>query len=474
MIKLVIDNIVVETNEGTTILEAAKQVGIEIPHFCYHPSLSKPANCRLCAVEVKGHDQPVMSCQQEVAPGMEVLTNSSLALDTRRQVLEFILINHPVDCPVCDQSGECKLQDYYQAYSLQPSRFAEKKVAKTKARPIGKQVILDAERCVECTRCIRFCEEITKTKELVITKRSDQSEIAVFPDQQLDNPYSLCTVDLCPVGALTSRDFRFLKRVWFLETRPSICAACANGCNIYVDHADGKVFRFRARENQDINKYWLCDQGRLSYKKNNAQDRITRPFIYIDHKPIYVSWPKAISEVIKLIVETDSQDMVGVLSATATNEENQAFFELYKDELKVSQICYSGLDEDYSFGDNFLRKADRNPNQKGVWQITKQRLEKPGHYGYIILDGISPNELARIAHAKPKWMVLVTTQHNLDISFPNIVLPKATHLEQAGSFINFSGIEQRFEKVLEPKDEALSGVEIARLIGSHCKEPFGS
>jgi len=191
--------------------------------------------------------------------------------------MEFILINHPIDCPVCDQAGECKLQEYYMEHDLKDSRMSEEKVHKDKAIPLGPNVMLDMERCILCSRCTRFCDEITKTGELCFTERGDHTELTAYPGRQLDNPYSLNTVDLCPVGALTSRDFRFKQRVWFLKTTDSICPGCATGCNIRVQHNKGVVYRLLPRENDAVNQCWMCDEGRDTYKPVLAQNRLRSP-----------------------------------------------------------------------------------------------------------------------------------------------------------------------------------------------------
>jgi len=496
MIKLTIDGKLIEVEEGLTILEAAKRLGINIPHFCYHPALSIAGNCRMCAVEVEGQSKPVMSCREPVKDGMAVHTTSSMALDLRRSVLEFMLINHPIDCPVCDQSGECLLQDYYFEHSLGPSRFGEEKVRKPKAVRIGPNVMLDAERCIECTRCIRFCEEITKTNELTMELRSDDSKITVFKRHALDNPYSLCTVDLCPVGALTSSDFRFKKRVWFLTSSPSICNSCATGCNILIDHHDNIVYRYRPRENTEINGPWLCDEGRLSYKKINAENRLLFPYVVADGKHKRVSWGEALIHIAGLIRSLKSHEIAGILSARSTVEENEAFAAFLRDVIKTPNIYWSGLDPDLNFADRLLRDSDRNPNTKGVTAITQNRLDKTAKArGYFILDWLTNEELTSTITSKPDWVVLITSHLSLPLckpvpseveggepegvdryseqSLPSltlpykgrglscVLLPKATFAEQAGTFVNRKGMRQRFEMAIEPRGETLSAVDIA-------------
>ena len=234
MPKVTIDGVEVEVAAGTNVLEAAKQAGIEVPHYCYHPGLSIAGQCRLCMVDIDRVPRPQISCNMTVADGMVVHTKTERVVETRRSVMEFHLINHPLDCPVCDQAGECWLQIYYMRHGLYDPRMADEKVHKPKALPLGPHVMLDAERCILCSRCVRFCDEITGTGELGIFHRGDHSEIGLFPGATLENKYSGNVIDICPVGALTDRDFRFQVRVWYLDSARSVCTGCARGCNVDV------------------------------------------------------------------------------------------------------------------------------------------------------------------------------------------------------------------------------------------------
>jgi NADH-quinone oxidoreductase subunit G len=274
MPKLTIDGKEITVEPGTKVIEAIKRLGIFIPHYCYHPGLSIAGNCRICMVDVEKSPKPQIACNTDCADGMVVRTDTDRAKETRRHVLEFLLINHPLDCPVCDQAGECWLQDYYMRFGLYDARFYEQKVKKPKAVPIGPTVMLDAERCILCSRCVRFSDEITKTSELGIVNRGDHSEIAVHPDKELNNKYSGNVVDICPVGALTDRDFRFKCRVWYLKKADSICPGCARGCNTEIhynldrpQHGGGdRVMRLKPREYPEVNQWWMCDAGRYGYK----------------------------------------------------------------------------------------------------------------------------------------------------------------------------------------------------------------
>ena len=283
-VTLSIDGKQVQVPKGTNIIEAAKCAGVDIPHYCYHPHLSVAGNCRMCQIAVKGMPKMTIACNTTATEGMEVSTHntSKEVADAQAATLEFILINHPLDCTVCDQAGHCKLQDYHFEYNARPSRFLEEKVHKVKALPLGPTVMLDGERCIMCTRCIRFCDEITKTSELGMLNRGDQSVIAVSPGRELANPLSGSVVDLCPVGALTHRQWRFNTRIWFTNQTDSICPGCSTGCSVKVAERDGQVVHVKARRNDAVNKEWLCDEGRYGFERFLPAERIVEPFSNLD------------------------------------------------------------------------------------------------------------------------------------------------------------------------------------------------
>lgn len=297
-VSLIIDGRRITVAKGTNIIEAARQAGIDVPHYCYHPALSVPANCRICQVKVTGQPKLAVACHAQVAEGMEVFTHhtSEEVRAAQAGTMEFILINHPLDCTVCDQAGHCKLQDYHYEYNAKPSRFLEQKEHKVKAEPLGPHVILDGERCIMCTRCVRFCDEITKTGELGLLNRGDRSVIAINPGKELNNPLSGTVVDLCPVGALTHRDWRFNTRIWFTQQTDSICPGCSTGCNVKVAERDGRVVQVKARPNYQVNKEWLCDEGRYGFDRFLSADRILSP--WVNGKE--ASWDAALAESMRL------------------------------------------------------------------------------------------------------------------------------------------------------------------------------
>ncbi len=282
-VNIILDGKEVAVPKGLNVIEAARHAGTEIPHYCYHQNLSIAGNCRMCQVHIEGFPKGGMeiACNAIVKEGMKISTQetSKQVKDAQAATLEFILINHPLDCTVCDQAGHCKLQDYHFDYNAKPSRFLEEKEHKVKAEPLGPTVMLDGERCIMCTRCIRFCDEVTQTSELGMLNRGDKSVIAVNQGKVLDNPLSGTVVDLCPVGALTHKEWRFNTRIWFTKQTDSICPGCSTGCNVKAAVRDGEVVQVKARMNQAVNKEWLCDEGRYGFNRFLPEQRLTAPFV---------------------------------------------------------------------------------------------------------------------------------------------------------------------------------------------------
>jgi NADH-quinone oxidoreductase subunit G len=281
LVTIVIDGRTVSVPKGMNLIEAAKLAGIEIPFYCYHPHLSIAGNCRMCQVAIKGQPKLNIACNTGAQEGMEVSTHlsSKEVEDAQAATLEFILINHPLDCTVCDQAGHCKLQDYHYDYNARPSRFLENKEHKVKAQPLGPTVMLDGERCIMCTRCIRFCDEVTGTSELGMLNRGDRAVIAVNPDRVLDNPLSGTVVDLCPVGALTHSEWRFNTRIWFTKQTDGICPGCSTGCNAKVAVRDHEIVQVKARRNDAVNKEWMCDEGRYGFPRFLPESRVLVPSV---------------------------------------------------------------------------------------------------------------------------------------------------------------------------------------------------
>ena len=268
MVKCTINGKEVEVEKGTTVIQAFKQLDEDIAHYCWHPGLSIAGVCRLCMVEIEGNPRLQIACNTPVQDGMVISNQSEMVKDAVKWGLDFHLINHPLDCPICDQAGECGLQDQYMQFGQYDPEMGKQKVKKRKVVDLGERVVLDSERCILCSRCVRFTEEVSKTNELGIFNRGDRSEIGTFEDKPLNNKYSVNTVDICPVGALTSKDFRFRQRVWFLKDKPSVCTGCSTGCSIDVYYNKEGVWRVKPRHSE-VNGYWMCDEGREIYKSVN-------------------------------------------------------------------------------------------------------------------------------------------------------------------------------------------------------------
>ncbi len=457
MVSLVIDGSRVQVPEGTTVLEAARSVDIAIPYFCYHPKLSIAGNCRVCAVEVKGAPNPVISCREVCRDGMEVQTSSTMALDARLSALEFILINHPLDCPVCDCAGECDLQDYYFAHSCKPSRFTEKKVKKAKALHAGPQVMLDQERCISCTRCVRFCEEVAGSHEIGLTGRGDHQRITA--EGSLTNPYSLCTVDICPVGALTEKAFRFKKRVWLLDSAATVCTGCATGCNAWLDHEGGVPYRLRPRENAAVNGPWMCDAGRMTYQKLVSAERVLVPLLREGSGIREASWELALTSVAARLEGIKSAHITAVLSPHATLEELAAFSALFH-HMNIDTVVMENAENDQKFGDTVLRDADRAPNTRGMKLFATQPFPVKLTCDTLIAVGtLSAQTHKAIAKAAPSYAVSVAAYDTP--AWAHAVLPMAPIEEQEGTLINRTNRLQRTHEAYAPRGTSRTGWRIA-------------
>jgi NADH-quinone oxidoreductase subunit G len=475
----------VDVPKGTPIIRAAAMLGFNIPHFCYHPALSSPANCRMCLVEVEKARKLEPSCYLKCADGMVVHTESPKVIAARRAVMEFILVNHPVDCPICDQAGECKLQDYYMAYDHKPSRLGTQKNAKAKVYPIGPNVVYDGERCILCTRCVRFCDEITGTSELTVIERGDRSEIRTFPGKELDNDYSMNVTDICPVGALTTRDFRFKCRVWLMSSTDSVCTGCSRGCNVYMEHYQGTVQRYRPRFNPEVNEYWMCDSGRLSYKKlhDNRQVAIRVP------GQDDVSWPRAAR-----ILATTVQDLRAqgagfaiVVSAQASTESLAAAKHFASTVLGGASVYWAG--EPDGNQDAFLIRADKNPNRAGIAAVFGDEVlsrdaralladAQAGAFSAVWMMGsaIDLDEAQKAAlvtaFARLKFVAVQSAWRSPLQEIATAVLPAATHAEQEGTFINGDGAVQAFWQAFAPKEHALPDWQIFQRIARAAGAPM--
>jgi NADH-quinone oxidoreductase subunit G len=472
MVKITIDGKEIEARDGDTVLNAALAAGIEIPHFCYHPAFAPEGSCRLCLVEVQGSPKLELACATPVKPGLVIATSTQPVFEARRSVLEFFLADHPLDCPICDKAGECDLQNYYQAYGLYDVSFHEPKEKHEKKVRIGEKLLLDRERCVLCTRCVRFLRETTKTHELGIVQRGVRSEISTYDGEGVRNDYSGNLVDLCPVGAITDLDFRFKTRTWFFARGESICPLCSRGCNIYVDFHPGfaripgsaKVYRIRPRTNETVNRHWICDFGRYGYAgllKSRCQNILERRGGQ-EARATWDSVYQSLAPKIQKLHSTKKPDQIAViLTSWLSNEELFLAKKLFKDDLSVRKIYFA--DPAPGQGDGFLLEADRSPNQRGARELGFD--PKPvgleefcQNTELLFIFGPHLAETHSLADLKPaldkiETKILVTSRLNGLESLVDYVLPASSLHEKSGSFTNSAGIVQKFAAVCHPRTE---------------------
>ncbi len=484
MPKVVIDGRTVEVPAGTNLIEAGLQVGVQIPHYCYHPRLSVVGQCRMCMVEIEGMPKLQAACSTQVMKdGMVVKTASPTAVEAQRAIMEFLLINHPLDCPICDQAGECGLQDYSfkhgQAFSR--FRFEEKRTYPEKERiPLGPSVLLNMNRCIQCTRCIRFTQEISKTSELAFFERGSHAEIGTFPGKPLDNPLAANVVDICPVGALTSTRFRFTERVWNLDRRPSICTGCDAGCNITIEHRRGSIKRYKPRFNPAVNDYWICDFGRGSYERYQGQARLTFPQLQRAGTRQPASWREALDAVASALRARRDDGVVAFLGSGFLSTEEAfllAKLSAVVDAPHRSIWVDSGPARSIPNPAGGVTGRDASPNRRGA----ELAGLVPGAAGIdaeaLLLDGaaarcavlvVADSDFGKAAH-DPKVVERLREAAVLVVMgwadtplarVADIVLPAATHAEREGTFVNVDWRLQRFERAYPAPAQVRPALEI--------------
>jgi NADH-quinone oxidoreductase subunit G len=476
---------------GQSIIRAAYDQGIEIPHYCWHPGLSAPANCRMCLVEIlpaanarammldvlewdpklgdyRSAQKPKLlpACQMNAVDGQEVKADTSPHVQqARKAVQESLLLNHPVDCPICDQAGECRLQDYWLEYQKTPKRMRDEPVHKPKAEIFGDTIVYDGERCVMCTRCIRFMDEVAQDPVLDMRERGNLNEVFVAPGRKLEGHYTFMTEHVCPVGALTTKDFRFKARVWFLRTAKSVCQGCATGCNAHLDFdaRNNKVFRYRPRDNEAVNKYWMCDEGMLTYKRAHEHR------LFEAKLGGRVAGLLAALEAARKLFEGVDRETIGVvLSAQHSLEDNWAMLELARTFLGTKNIYYSRDGDGYE--DKILIHKDKNSNTRGVKELAPEAKPFDG----LIVDATS----ARVSHvialgsAAPqrteddlgtlkglRALVTIATNEGPLSDAAHVILPAASWAEASGTYVNAKGMKQVAEKSIELLGSARPGWE---------------
>ena len=480
MPKFTLDGKEISFESGETVMEAAWREGIEIPHYCWHPGLSIAANCRMCLVHVESGRQMAMpqlafdeakgeyvpstkpklqpACQLAAAEDMVVSSTNDEVKTAQASVQEFLLLNHPVDCPICDQAGECKLQDYYYEHQGTLKRKLTEPVHKPKGVRFGPTIVYDAERCIMCTRCIRVCDEVAKDHVLDMRERGNKNEIVLAPGRELDHKYTLMTEHVCPVGALTSQDFRFKARVWFLKSAQGVCTGCATGCNTHVDYdpRNGKIYRLRPRDNAEVNQFWMCDDGMMTYTRHDT-DRLLMPTVGRGEERVPVGEDEALDLASEKLNAVDASKLAVVLSAQHTTEDNLALARL---------AAALGAERHYLAalggweGDDILRSEDRNPNRAGATQAVGggtlksvpdlvADVQSGAVQGVLALGWATAEKLEELAPLVALDCVVSLTSHVGALpAAASVAIPVADTFELAGSFVNGNGLTQAFQPTL--------------------------
>lgn len=499
MPQIIIDGQHIEAAAGKTIIEAALDNGINIPHFCWHPALSVAGNCRMCLVnvgsikrsadgtiELDEQGKPAVNympklqigCATPITDGMVIDTQNHKTENAQNAVMEFLLVNHPLDCPICDEAGQCKLQEYGFKHSTGKSRFDEQKVHKPKRVELGPNIIFDGERCISCSRCIRFADEIAEQPVLSFVQRGDKVTIETFPGTTFDSPYSMNVIDICPVGALTSTDFRFKTRVWEMSFNDSVCTGCSRGCNIKIGVRDNTVMRIEPRTNMNVNEYWMCDDGRLSahYDLVN-QNRISEPAIRVNDTLNQTTWNDAYSAAANLLTGIKHQEIMVIGSSFASNEDNYVLAKFAKNVLHTNNVDFVRHYDD-SYADKFLRTNDRSPNAHGAWESGIAHHPQHGTsidhvadkiaQGFIKAVYVMDENIAlhpKIGAVLDKLQVLIVHSHhdNETVRKAHVVFPSAMYAESEGTYTNVNKRVQHFTPAVVTKEnERTMGMKMSR------------
>ena len=486
LINVQIDGVWTQMPKGLNAVEAARRVGKFIPHYCYHPKLAIVGNCRMCLIETGGPKldasrapvldasgkpeinwvpRPAIGCATNLTEGMAIRTDSPLVQECRRGVMEFLLINHPLDCPICDQAGECKLQEYSVQYGNDHSRFVEEKVKKPKRVDIGERIVLDDERCIMCSRCIRFAKDTVHDDVLGFTERGSHTTLAVHPGQRFDNNYSLNTVDICPVGALTSKDFRFQMRVWFLKETKSICTNCATGCNTILGSRESTLYRMTPRENEAVNSEWMCDQGRLGFHYIHDPKRLMQPIARRGPDLTPLAWSEIIPQVAERLKQFVPEQIGIVASGRLTNEEAFLLAEIRR--VLGGDAVLTDYVPRFGVADGILRSADLNPNTRGVTLMglsnggssladLRRSIDAGQIRALLVLHEDLTAEAGWAGATLQKLDLLVTLGllRNATTDRADFILPGASFAEKRGSMINGAGRLQRLNRAIPSPGQA--------------------
>ena len=467
MITVTIDDVPVTVPEGTNLVEATLAAGIQIPTYCYHPGLSVVGQCRICFVEIEGLPRLVTACSTPVQNEMVVHTSSERVKEARAAVMEFLLENHPLDCPVCDQAGECGLQDYSVEHGLDTTHMVDdrRRYSGLERRMIGPHVVQNQNRCIHCTRCVRFTEEISETHDLTMKARGNHSYIGTFDGEPLDNPWSACVADVCPVGALTVNEFRFRARVWHLEETETLCPGCSIGCNVHLGHLEDQVHRFVPRFNQEVNGWWMCDYGRLL--ADGLNDRaFDRPIARAQDGARAVSWDEALK-----LVAGKLRDAPRPLVVASANLSNEALFAIRRNFVEGARIevvvpIESGTERKIKNGrDQWIVSTDAHPNSAGARNMGLSTVDAADLEGYfrdgdgplLILDSGAHSWLAGEAAAQAvsnRWVAVMARNRTPIVDGADLILPTTSWAEEEGSYTSSTGKTQFARSALEPAGQA--------------------
>lgn len=495
-----IDGKEIAVPKGTNVIEAARLVNVDVPHYCYHPKLTIVGNCRMCLIEmgmpavdpvtkapiidpatgqqkINWIPRPQIGCGTNVSPGLHVRTTSPMVKDAREGVMEFLLINHPLDCPICDQAGECKLQEQSTGYGRGYSRFVEQKNVKPKRTQLGPRVTLDDERCILCSRCIRFSKEIAKDDVLGFVDRGSYSTLTCFPGKQLANNYSLNTVDICPVGALTSTDFRFKMRVWFLRQTNSIDIETSVGANTVVWSREGQIYRITPRRNDGVNDTWMPDSGRDLFKSLKSPDRLAAAG----------SLDPLVARASELFKANTSAGAVAIVGSGRSSLEEQFLTKKLADALQATTSLVSRVGP----GDKLLVSADKNPNVRGALvtgllsALPSQKLTAlaaaidSGKVKVVVsvgedlaAAGLNAAQLAKVA------LIYLGTHANATSAAAKVVIPTLSVFEKNGTFVNQQFRLQKFAKAVPgpqgATDDLIVLAKLAAVAGANVASDLGS
>lgn len=485
MLKCNINGKEVQVKPGATVIEAFMEAKENIAHYCWHPGLSIAGVCRMCMVEIDGNPRLQIACNTKVTEGMKVNNTSLKVKESVEWTLGFHLINHPLDCPVCDQAGECGLQEYYMQYGKYDPAMAEQKVKKRKVVDLGTKIVLDSERCILCSRCARFTEEVTKTNEFGIFNRGDHAEIGTVDDMPVENNYAHNTVDICPVGALTSKDFRFKQRVWYLKDFDTVCNGCSTGCNVKVYYNENGLYRVKPVHNEDVNGYWMCDVGRDMYKFVNKEVRQIKASKAEGGTATLMHAGAAAKEVGQLLKKSNGAGVAVVLTGQYTSEEYQALLE-YSKNLGVTEFYHwKNNPENWNDFDGILYRGDHNPNTKGL----EKEFSSLGIKAKDVKDLFSAIESGKIKTVivaapevqkfypdtedvfhklnKADQLIWLTAGRNDVFEKANFVIPMKSFTEKTGTFVNFEGKEQKTRKGVTVVSEALTLADAVQLFNGN-------